>query len=53
METFSGGQGSFSTGVEKWWKIPVIKIPESLRPYQEIIIELIKEAFDAHGSGYK
>lgn len=50
METFSGGVGSASTGVEKWWKITSIKVPESLMQEKDTVMDLIKEAFDAYGS---
>jgi hypothetical protein len=53
IETFSGGTGSYSTGVEKWWRIPSIRIPECMAAEKDKVVELVKEAFDAHGSGYK
>lgn len=53
IETFSWGKGDACVGVEKWWKLTSIKVPQSLFPEKDKIIELIKEAFDAHGSGYK
>jgi hypothetical protein len=52
METFSGGSGSNSTGVEVWWKITSIKVPQNLIAEKDAVMELIKEAFDAYGNGY-
>ena len=55
MEAFSKTQGDFNSGVEIWWKITKVENPQSLRVDvdQKIIIEFIKEAFDAHGTIYK
>ncbi|PYG83912.1 hypothetical protein LY28_03760 [Ruminiclostridium sufflavum DSM 19573] len=52
LETFSGGSGSNSTGVEVWWKITSIKVPQSLIVEKEAVMDLIKEAFEAYGNGY-
>ncbi len=53
LETYSDGKGNYKSGVEMWWKITRIEIPESLKPYKDQVIELIKEGIDAHGSGYR
>lgn len=53
LRTFSKGKGNYQSGVEMWWKIAGISIPESLEPQKEEVIELIKEAIDAHGSAYR
>lgn len=52
IETFNGGSGSRSTGIEKWWRIIGIKVFESLIPEKDIMIDIIKEAFNAYGSRY-
>lgn len=53
MEAFNKECGDIQSGVEIWWRITRIEIPEILRSEQEIIIELIKEVFDAYGSSHK
>ncbi len=53
LQTFSKGKGDYQSGVELWWKITGISVPESLRPQKEEVMQLIKEAIDAHGSGYR
>jgi hypothetical protein len=51
IETFRNGIGSFSTGVEIWWKITKIEAPECMIEDNTEMVELIKEALDAEGSG--
>lgn len=53
LATYKKGVGNYRDGAELWWKITGISVPESLKPYKDEIIELIKEAIDAHGSFYK
>jgi len=53
LETYSKGQGNYSTGIEMWWKISKIKAPEILIQDQQTIINLIKGAFDAQGFAYE
>jgi hypothetical protein len=53
FEAESGGKGMFSTGVDMFWKIIKIDIPEKLKHRREEILEILKEAIDAHGSVYE
>ena len=53
FDAFTRGRGDGQTGVEKWWNIFDIRIPQNLEPKREEIIKLIKEAIDASGSGYR
>lgn len=53
LETYSGGQGDYTIGIDKWWRITRITIPESLVPEKDTVVELIKESLDAYGSAYK
>ncbi|EKN62896.1 hypothetical protein P9E76_08600 [Schinkia azotoformans] len=53
METFSRGTGNAQSGVELWWKITRIEIPEKLKSDKEVIVEQIKKAFDEYGSFHR
>ncbi len=49
IEAYSKGQGDRFSGVEIWWKITNIQVPESLRDNNAILIDTIKDAFTIYG----
>jgi len=53
FETYRRGRGNYQEGAELWWRITRISMPEKLRCDSEKAIEIIREALDAHGSGFK
>ena len=51
LETYSEEHGMYNSGVDVRWKISKITAPETLKQDQQIIMDLIKDAFDAMGAG--
>lgn len=49
IETFSKEHGNANTGIEVRRKITSIKMPEKLMPEKDVVMELVKEAFEVHG----
>lgn len=53
IEAFTEGQGNFEKGIEVWWKINKIIIPDIFKKDQQIIMDLIREAFIAESRCYR
>lgn len=53
LQTYRDAKGDYQSGTELWWKITKINVPESLKPQEKMLIELIKEVIDAYGSANK
>lgn len=51
VETFRKGRGDAQSGIELFWRMSRIEIPESLKQEKDMVIKLIKEAFDTYGNG--
>ena len=49
FSAFSKGCGNYHTGIELWWNVFDIRIPQHMESKREEVIELVKEAIDAHG----
>ncbi|AEV67600.1 hypothetical protein [Acetivibrio clariflavus] len=50
IEAYRKSIGDFFTGTEMYWRITKIEAPMFFFNQKDELIELIKEAFDAHGS---
>lgn len=51
IEAQTGGNGSRETGVETWWKVSKIYIPQDLKLNKEAVEFLLKEAIEAYDRG--
>lgn len=52
FHAFSKGRGNAQIGVELWWNVVDIVIPEHLKPKQAEIYQLIREALEQCGQGF-
>ena len=53
IEAYTRGTGSYQTGTEKWWRVTNIFIPKELQGQDDGVLQLIREALDAQGTGYR
>ncbi len=53
IEAYTRGTGSYQTGTKKWWRVTNILIPKELQGQGDGVLQLIREALDAQGTGYR
>ena len=53
IQAYNRGEGSFERGTEAWWRLTYIGIPKVLEAQAATILQLIQEALDAQGTGYR
>lgn len=53
LEAERNGKGMFANGVDMFWRLFNINIPQHLKQQRQEILTALREAIDAHGSIYE
>ena len=53
FRAFHKGRGDYQSGAELWWKIFRVGVPKPVEGDRSKILDFIREAVDARGSGYR